>query len=162
MTARNYYHVGILVNDIHAARERFAAVTGLRFTPVQVVPLKHFRDAHGDHELSLTLCYSVEGPPFLELIQADPAGGVFGTHQGDGVHHVGFHEEDVAGRVRELESRHGLGLEAARFGNRDATRMAAAYVDPGGLFGVRLELVDEQGRAALYDWLGSFSEGGSG
>lgn len=148
--------MGILVQDIHAARARFIAVTGLDFTPVQTVPFRHFQDARGSRALELTVCYSVEGPPFLELVQADPEGGVFGSQHGEGVHHVGFHEPDVAARMERLRGEQDLAMEAARFGNRDASRMGAAYTAPAGLHGVRLEIVDERGRGALLDWLASF------
>jgi catechol 2,3-dioxygenase-like lactoylglutathione lyase family enzyme len=156
MTARNYYHVGILVDDIEAARNRFSAITGLNFTPVRTIHFLNFEDSRGKRELDLVVCYSTEGPPFLELVQSDPAGGVYGQQNGEGFHHVGFHEPDVAGRMDELQRDHGLKFEGARFGNRDASRMAAAYTSPSGLNGVRLEIVDERGRVGLYEWLASF------
>jgi catechol 2,3-dioxygenase-like lactoylglutathione lyase family enzyme len=156
MTARNYYHVGILVDDIEAAREKFSAITGLVFTPVQTVRFPHFRDARGERELELVVSYSIEGPPFLELVLSDPAGGVYGRQAGEGLHHLGFHETDVAGRMESLQREHGLALDGARFGNKDASRMAAAYTRPEDLHGVRLEIVDERGRLGLFEWLASF------
>jgi catechol 2,3-dioxygenase-like lactoylglutathione lyase family enzyme len=155
VTARNYYHVGILVADIAAARERFAEVTGLEFTPVQTIRFAHFKDSLGSRPLELTVCYSTLGPPFLELVQSDPAGGVYGGEQGEGLHHIGFHEPNVAARLGLMVTE-GLSMEAARFGNKDPARLAAYYTNPAGLHGVRLEVVDERGRAALMDWLGSF------
>ena len=156
MTARNYYHVGILVDDIEEARSRFSATTGFSFTPVQTIRFPHFQDTRGKRELELVVCYSTHGPPFLELVQSDADGGVYGRQDGEGLHHLGFHEPDVAGRMEQLERKHGLTLEGARFGNRDAGRMAAAYTSPAGLHGVRLEIVDDRGRVGLYEWLASF------
>ena len=156
MTARNYYHVGILVDDIAAARDRFSSITGLEFTPVQTIRFPHFEDSRGKRELELVFCYSIEGPPFLELVQSDPEGGVYGRQNGEGLHHLGFHEHDVRSRMDQLEREHGMTHEGARFGNRDAGRMAAAYTSPAGLHGVRLEIVDERGRVGLYEWLASF------
>jgi catechol 2,3-dioxygenase-like lactoylglutathione lyase family enzyme len=156
LTARNYYHVGILVADIAVARRRFIEVTGLDFTPVHTISFPHFQDSRGSRALDLTVCYSTQGPPFLELVQSDPAGGVYGSGHGEGLHHIGFHEPDVAVRLDRLQSEQGLGLEAARFGNKDPARMGAFYTAPAGLHGVRLEVVDEHGRAALFDWLAAF------
>jgi catechol 2,3-dioxygenase-like lactoylglutathione lyase family enzyme len=156
VTARNYYHVGILVDDIGAARDRFGAITGLNFTPVQTIRFPHFEDSRGKRELELVVCYSTEGPPYLELVQSDPDGGVYGRQEREGLHHLGFHEPDVAGRMNLLARDHGIEREGARFGNRDAGRMAAAYTSPAGLHGVRLEIVDERGRVGLYEWLASF------
>jgi hypothetical protein len=81
---------------------------------------------------------------------------VYGRQNGEGLHHLGFHEHDVRSRMDQLEREHGMTHEGARFGNRDAGRMAAAYTSAAGLHGVRLEIVDERGRVRLYDWLASF------
>lgn len=133
-------------------------MTGLDFTPPQTVPLKHFQDSRGRRALELTVCYSIEGPPFLELVQADPEGGVFGVQNLGGVHHVGFHDPDVLARMNRLNQEDGLELEAARFGNKDESRMGGAFTAPTGLYGVRLEIVDERGRAALLDWIRPFAD----
>jgi catechol 2,3-dioxygenase-like lactoylglutathione lyase family enzyme len=157
VTARNYYHVGILVSDIEAARERFANVTGLDFTPIETMHFEHFHDERGDRSLDITLCYSAEGPPFLELVQADPAGGIFGRQHGEGVHHVGFHRPDPGAWLERGPG--GMAREAARFGNRDPLRVASLFAAPGGLHGVRLEIVDERTRAGFLDWVRSHGAG---
>jgi catechol 2,3-dioxygenase-like lactoylglutathione lyase family enzyme len=151
MTARSYYHVGILVGDIEAARERFSAATGLGFTPVRTIHVERFEDERGRRPLDITLCYSTVGPPFLELVQADPAGGVFGAHHGEGFHHLGFHAADLQ---TWLEARSPRGEpEAARFRGSDAGRLASFFIPPAALHGVRLEIVDERGRPAFLSWL---------
>jgi catechol 2,3-dioxygenase-like lactoylglutathione lyase family enzyme len=151
VTARNYYHVGILVDDIVAARERFAAVTGLGFTEIQTVHIENFQDDRGSRPLDITLCYSQEGPPFLELVQSDPAGGIFGRRHGEGLHHLGFHRPE-AGEWLE-HSPPGLTREAARFRTSAPSCLASFFTAPGGLHGVRLEIIDESGRPGFFQWL---------
>jgi hypothetical protein len=148
----------VLVADIAAARERFADVTGLTFTPPATMRFENFADSNGRRAVELTVCYSLQGPPYLELVQADPEGGVFGSEHGEGVHHIGFHDADVPGRLAELEARHGLRAASRRFGSRRPERLHAFLTEPQELFGVRLEVVDEQGRIALEEWLASVSQ----
>jgi hypothetical protein len=82
-----YFHVGILVADLEVAIERFSRVLGLRFGPVsdtqtpvagETVTVEHIRAT-----------YSVDGPPFLELIQAS-GDGLFSLQNGEGLHHLGI------------------------------------------------------------------------
>ena len=63
----NYYHVGIVVNDIQAAQERLSALFGISWGPVLPISAVAYRDCDGpDLDLPTTLCYSV-GDPGIEL-----------------------------------------------------------------------------------------------
>jgi hypothetical protein len=150
--------VGVLVADIAAARERFAAVTGMTFTPATAMRFENFEDARGPRTIEITVCYSLEGPPYLELVQWDPEGGIFGSQLGEGLHHLGFHDPDVPARLAGLQGEHGVSAASRRHGNRHAERLHAFMTVAADLHGVRLEVVDEEGRLALQDWLGSFIE----
>ena len=145
----------MLVADIVVARERFAEVTGLTFTPPSAMRFENFADSRGARAIDLVVCYSLEGPPYLELVQWDPEGGVFGSAHGEGIHHIGFHHEDVPGHVIDVEERHHVAIAAMRFGNRRPDRLHSFITEASSLHGVRLEIVDEQGRVALQEWLGS-------
>jgi len=146
--------VGVLVADIKAARDRFASVTGLTFTEPETRRFANFDDSRGPRPLELTMCYSLEGPPYLELVQWDPHGGVFGSEHGEGLHHIGFHNDDVAAHLDGL-GRNRVAIESRRFGNRRTDVLRAFITDPASLHGVRLEMVDDQGRIALEEWLDS-------
>jgi hypothetical protein len=116
---------------------------------------ENFEDSRGRRAIELTICYSLEGPPYLELVQSDPLGGVFGSQLGEGFHHLGFHDDDVSARLGSLEAEHGIHSASRRFGNQHADRLHAFLTQAPDLLGIRLEVVDEQGRIALEEWLGS-------
>lgn len=118
---------------------------------------ENFADSRGLRALDLTVCYSLEGPPYLELVQWDVDGGVFGSQHGEGLHHIGFHDDDVPARLSRLEGQQDVRIAARRFGNRRSENLHSFLSEPGDLHGVRLEIVDEQGRLALEEWLGSIS-----
>jgi hypothetical protein len=132
-------------------------VTGLTFTAPTVMRFENFADSRGLRALDLTVCYSLEGPPYLELVQWDLQGGVFGSQHGEGLHHIGFHDGDVPARQSRLESEQGVRIAARRFGNRRSEVLHSILSEPADLHGVRLEIVDEKGRLALEEWLGSVS-----
>ena len=89
-----YFHVGILVADLDAAIRRFSQVLGLRFGPVSdtqtpvdsgTITVEHIRPT-----------YSVDGPPYTELIEGS-GDGLFSLQNGEGLHHLGIwspHEFD--------------------------------------------------------------------
>jgi hypothetical protein len=132
-------------------------VTGLTFTAPTVMRFENFADSLGARKLDLTVCYSREGPPYLELVEWDLQGGVFGSQLGEGLHHIGFHDAGVPARQAKLESKQDVRIAARRFGNRRSDLLHSFLSEPGDLHGVRLEIVDEKGRIALEEWLGSVS-----
>ena len=56
-----HFHVGILVKDIEAAAADFIALLGVEFEPVHAQQV-----GTGD---TVRLCYSLQGPPYLELME---------------------------------------------------------------------------------------------
>jgi catechol 2,3-dioxygenase-like lactoylglutathione lyase family enzyme len=142
MTATNLYHVGILVTDIEAAKAHFAALLGLTFGETRVVALKDVEDHGVVTDVDLPVAYSVEGPPFLELIEARE-GGTWGIQHGEGLHHVGVWQDDLAERVAELLA---AGHAAECVVRRPDGTMMATYLDVEHphVHGTRLELVGRQ------------------
>ena len=84
----------------------------------------------------LTVVYSVEGPPYLELIESQE-GGVWGHHHGEGLHHIGSYHDDLAGRVAELLAV-GTTPECTVY---MAGELIAIYLGPEHTHQTRLELV---------------------
>ena len=56
-----FFHVGILVRDIDRAAEDFSAILGLQFEPVRTAPV-----VTGETN---RFCYSLQGPPYLGLVE---------------------------------------------------------------------------------------------
>lgn len=82
-----YFHVGILVGDLEAAMERFSRVLGLRFGPVSDTQTAVESETTSVEHIRAT--YSLDGPPFLELI-AGSGDGLFSLRNGEGLHHLGI------------------------------------------------------------------------
>jgi hypothetical protein len=129
-----HFHVGILVADIEAARADFGALIGVQFEPVSSLQV-----ATGE---TTRYCYSLQGPPYLELTEMTGTGS-WGPGVGEGLHHIGLSDPSVPGRC-------------AVFGNR--TDLVSAGEDgtprvvltrPEALHGVRLEYFD----ARLAAWM---------
>ena len=73
-----FFHVGMLVKDIGQAVADFGEILGLRFEPVRSAPL-----VTGE---MMRFCYSLPGPPYMELVQmADTSLGIWGPEQGEGL-----------------------------------------------------------------------------
>jgi catechol 2,3-dioxygenase-like lactoylglutathione lyase family enzyme len=129
------FHVGILVADLDDAIEKYSNAIGLTFGPKQSRCLS-VAAAGGTHDSDLELVYSLEGPPYVELMQAQPDAGVWGAHRGEGMHHIGAWVDDLDARIAELASA-GVRVEAAL---SLAEKLIAVYLEPDDLTGTRLEL----------------------
>jgi catechol 2,3-dioxygenase-like lactoylglutathione lyase family enzyme len=136
-----FFHVGILVRDIDQAAEDFKALLGLRFEPVRAAPMVtgevgRFR-------------YSLEGPPYLELVQMTGSGLLAPAH-GEGLHHIAFSEPDVPGRC-------------AAFGGEADTVVQGGgvarviFTRPGALHGIRAEYLESPMVAATLERLHAFT-----
>lgn len=120
-----YFHIGVLVRDLDVATASFAARLGITFEPIRTGQL-----ATGD---TPRYCYSIEGPPYFELMEMTGEG----TFQAprEGLHHVGFHERDLESRCALFEGRTEPILRAG-----DGSPLVF-YTDPADLHGVRLEFI---------------------
>ena len=85
---------------------------------------------------SLRLIYSVEGPPFLELIEAQEDG-VWGRQHGEGLHHIGVWQDGLDARIAELAA---AGVEPQAIIHHLGETLAV-YLTPETAHGARLELV---------------------
>jgi catechol 2,3-dioxygenase-like lactoylglutathione lyase family enzyme len=119
-----FFHVGILVRDVEAARADFAAMLGLEFEPV-----------HG-HQIATgettRFCYSLQGPPYLELVEMTGTGS-WSPEQPEGFHHIGVSDPSVPARCAAFGS--GVDLIAP---GADGSPLVA-LTPPEALHGVRVE-----------------------
>jgi len=139
VTATNLYHVGVLVEDLDAAMARFGEVLGLTFEEPRTLSLDDHAEVISKGERiggELRVVYSVEGPPFLELIQAHDHG-VWGRHHGEGLHHIGSWQEGLREKLEEMAAA-GIATEATISIGED---LIAAYLEPTPVHQTRIELV---------------------
>ena len=136
-----FFHVGILVRDIDRAAEDFSALLGLRFEPVRSAPV-----VTGQMN---RFCYSLQGPPYLELCQM--SSGIWGPEHGEGLHHIAFAEPDVPGRCAVF----GDGADPIVLGEAGAARVI--FTRPEVLHGVRAEYLESAMVTATFERLRAFT-----
>jgi len=126
-------HVGIAVDDLEAAVERYRHAFGIE-------PFHRERvDTQGVEEVLFDV-----GGSYVQLLGAlspDTPVGRFLERQGPGVHHLAYRVDDIVATLDELRAR-GLRLidQAPRPGSR---RTSIAFVHPSATGGVLIELVQE-------------------
>ena len=149
MTATNLFHVGVLVPDIDEATARFAEVLGLTFKTPAIAHVDRFEQRSRVEELDLRITWSVEGPPYLELLESQDNDGLYGRSQ-EGLHHIGLWEPDPETLIERLQ---GLGLknEATQYMPDD--RILATYTAPHELYGTRLEFIEAGRQPGMESWL---------
>ena len=95
------YHVGIVVPDMEEALETYAASFGFRWTEISESHLDVV--VNGERrQTQIRACYSVEGPPYLELIE-DTSHDVWGGAE-FGLNHTGFWVDDIVEARDRLEA----------------------------------------------------------
>ncbi|HEU4529371.1 MAG TPA: methylmalonyl-CoA epimerase [Actinomycetota bacterium] len=127
-------HVGIAVEDLEAAVERYRAIFGLEPAHREVVR------SQGVEEVLFRV-----GTSYVQLLGAlgpDTPVGRFLAKRGPGFHHVAYRVDDVAAALERLRAE-GVRLvdEVPRPGSRGTT---IAFVHPQDLGGVLVELVQER------------------
>jgi hypothetical protein len=150
MTAvATFFHIGILVDDLDKAIERFSNVLEVNFLPPTVIHIDQLQESDRKSNCDLRLTFSAETPHY-ELLEAQ-GDGIFGLHHGVGLHHIGVWEPDCESRLQRMTHHHRLEEEAIAY--TADRRISVAYLKPEGLYGTRIELCDEADRASVEKWI---------
>lgn len=131
-TARHLNHVCIAVKDIDETIRFYRDVFGVEES--EVVDIE-------DQAVRATLIRV--GGSQLEFIEpTDPNGGVakFIQRRGEGVHHLCFEVEDLAGTLRRLDER---GIAVIDREPREGLSGTIGFIHPKATRGVLIELVDQ-------------------
>jgi hypothetical protein len=150
MQSTNVFHLGILVEDIDEGAERLGDVLGLRFRPPAIAHVDEYVEGDTTQVLDLKVTYSMEGPPYVELLEMQ-GDGLYGAHHGEGFHHIGVWERDCEGRLDAWKAQ---GVQPEGIQYTPEGRIIVAYFRPEGTQGVRFELVDEARREQMERWIG--------
>jgi catechol 2,3-dioxygenase-like lactoylglutathione lyase family enzyme len=135
-----FFHVGVLVRDIDQAAEDFAKTLGLRFEPVRSAPL-----VTGE---TMRFCYSLQGPPYLELVQmAATSLGIWGPEQAEGLHHIAFADPDVPGTCAAF------GGQADIVVGGEGGSARVIFTRPEALHGIRVEYLQSAMVTATFERL---------
>lgn len=136
--AEPYFHVGILVRDVEAARADFTARLGVEFEPVHSQKV-----ATGE---TIRFCYSLAGPPYLELVEMTGTGS-WSPEQPEGFHHIGVADPSVDARCAVFGGR----VDVIAPGDDGSPRVMLTH--PEALHGVRVEYFDATVAAQFLGYL---------
>jgi catechol 2,3-dioxygenase-like lactoylglutathione lyase family enzyme len=148
MNKAPYVHIGILVDDLDRAIERYAAF-GVEFMEPRTVPVERLVEAGTETQLALRVVFSKEGPPHWELIEA-VGDGIYGPQHLGELHHVAVLSPDPLARRDEL-LQDGFREVAAQY--RSDGSMIVTYLDPADLHGIRIELLHAPVQDAILAWI---------
>ncbi|WP_153034229.1 VOC family protein [Amycolatopsis sp. YIM 10] len=138
----DFYHLCFVVQDIERATADLTRAVGVRWSPIRDGKL-------GDWDYRIV--FSVEGPPFFEVIQGDP-GSPWDATAGSRFDHIGYWSEDVNADKHRLSERGArLEFDSCPYG-RSFTYHRIDSI------GARVELVDI---AAQEGFLRTWSPGGA-
>lgn len=133
MTA--FYHLCFVVADLERATADLTRTVGVQWSPVRAGRL-------GDWDYCIT--FSLDGPPFLEVIQGPP-GSPWDATAGPRFDHLGYWAADLEADQHHL-TEHGAppDFDACPYGSR----FSYHHLDS---IGARIELVDIAGQAGFLD-----------
>jgi len=143
-----YVHIGVLVNDIAAAIERYSHI-GLTFMEPRTVRVDRLVEDGKTTSLDLRIAFSHQGPPHWELLEA-VGHGVYGPQHADKLHHVAVLDPDPAARRDELVQK---GFREVGSQVREDGSLIVTYLDPADLHGIQIELLDAPVQDAILAWI---------
>jgi hypothetical protein len=140
----DFFHTGVLVASLEAATAELSAM-GLHWREIVVYDDMTVWTPAGELRSALRRIYSVEGPPYVELIE-EPAGIIFGNAgQPGGDHHLGFWSTDIDAEAESLEQ---CGYQRTLAGlNADGTIATAVFLRASS--GPLVELIPTSRRDAV-------------
>ena len=143
MSLGPYFHVGIIVPDLRAARAHLTDLLGSEWGPVMENDIDA-RDTGGNEDvLPNRVCYSTQAP-HIELILETP-GTPWVCNEHSNLHHIGFFSGALGADSRRFAVA-GCPLEIMGGHGSELPRGWAYHRDP---LGVRIELVDEAIRGPM-------------
>ena len=140
------FHVGITTDDLGTSMREFASALGVSWTTPTAGP-GLFHTVDGVPQPRPTSCVSREGPVHIDLIEGKP--GTIWESTGPRLHHFAYWTDDLEGDIARL-AKLGWRLEMTKPDIDGRPTLFAYLVRDDGL---RLELIDDAGRADYTDRL---------
>jgi catechol 2,3-dioxygenase-like lactoylglutathione lyase family enzyme len=142
------YHTGLVVPDVRETAARYSDLLGLRFASLRRSTMSVVVDGE-PREAELLVTYSIDGPPYLELIE-EQSGGVWGS-DALGLSHVGFWAADLPDAVERMAAM----VLPSRVHEVDSNGRLNRFSFHPGDGGLWLELVATLFQPQLMKWLES-------
>ena len=143
------FHIGIIVPDMSRGMADIARRFGCEFPDPRDANVR-VRYRGVESQVAVKYAYSMQGPPYIELIQS-VTGTVWEAPSGSRIHHLGVFCNNIEDEIAKLESE-GFTYEAASLGP-DGSMQGAQYINSDTL--VRLELIRGETRDGFMKMLQS-------
>jgi methylmalonyl-CoA/ethylmalonyl-CoA epimerase len=133
MTLSHIEHIGIAVKNLQEAIKMYESIFGLTCYKIEEIPDQKVRTA-----------FFKIGQTKIELLEStDPQGpvGKFIEKKGEGVHHIAFAVENLAGALTEIEKK-GIQL-IDKLPRKGAEGFSIAFLHPKSTGSVLLELCED-------------------
>jgi catechol 2,3-dioxygenase-like lactoylglutathione lyase family enzyme len=151
-------HIGILVAELEEGIARYSDILGVRFRPPNLAKFASLEQDGVRAPAELLMTYSMQGPVYVELMQAT-GDGVWSARHGYGLHHIGGFVSDIPEHMRRLVGA-GLAPEASAF--TPGGELLLSYFHPGGLMGARYELLSDKLKPGWSAWVAGGAPPGHG
>jgi len=101
--AATFYHVGVVVPDLAAGMAEMSAAVGLAWRPPAQMEMT-VRTPSGLATVNFHYAYSLDGPPYVELVESVD-GSIWAAHDtyGGHAHHLGYWSADLQADAARLE-----------------------------------------------------------
>lgn len=152
MQPQDQYHIGIVVDDLDAAKDWYSEMAGYHWCEEMKIE-NVFVTSNGEAKVPLRFTYSRQDP-HVELVESIP--GTTFTSAWPHLHHVGYWSSDIEADVAALQAA-GAELEGKGYWP-DGRGPIWAYVIPP--MGCRMELVDSAAKASMERWWATGVRGG--
>jgi hypothetical protein len=98
----DFFHTGLVVDDIDASMKELAPALGVDWRPPMTITRRVRFDRSHERVMELVSVYTVQGPPYIELVRGIP-GTLWSTEAGGRVHHLGFSTDRLDEACAQLE-----------------------------------------------------------
>lgn len=141
MIPETYLHASFLVPNLELAIEEFGSTFGTRFHAPLSFPIADLDQIGIDDDEGLVrYSYSIQGPPYYELIEA-VGSHIYKPEQGFGFHHLGMWMDDEQAMRAHLTDM-GIGISAISW---SADHQALSiFTEPFGPLGLRIEFMNRR------------------
>ncbi len=139
-----FFHVGVIVADVDEARRAFRELLGVEFHD----SLRFDAPAVDDGEtrsVTVEACFSVNGPPYFEILKGDGKG-IYACEGRWALHHVGLWTASCVDSLRRASA---LGVRSEAVMRDDSGQPEFLFTDPADTVGIRFEVVDAANREAF-------------
>jgi hypothetical protein len=139
-----FFHVGLICRSVDRVAAELSARFGIGFHEPQLFEIPRVDDGR-PRQVNVRACFSLVGPPHIELFEADGVG-IYKVDNEAQFHHIGLWVPNCAAA---LERARRQGLSPAAVLGDGGSNTPFWFTDPQNTLGIRFEMIDDADRANM-------------